>query len=251
MPDRHYTHRRLAEIYDLDSPWGVDTDFYMALAGSAPIGVLDLGCGTGTLCCALARAGHRVTGVDPAAAMLDVAKRKPGAANVEWIHSSAQTFRSSRRFELVVMTGHVFQVLLTDEDIVAVFETAKCHLVDGGVLAFESRNPSIDWAREWERNFIWDLQGEKIYQTRSELDVSGELISFSHTYRFPDETLVSASTLRFMSSSGITALATESGFQLAGLFGDWDGSSFDSNSSKEMIFILRAGFQEPVFEYQV
>src|SRR5579859_1448467 len=126
--DQSYANSRLAEVYDLDNPWGEDTDFYLALARQDSCHVLDLGCGTGTLCCALAERGHQVTGVDPAAAMLAVAKCKPHAKRVEWVESSAQSYRSGRRFDLITMTGHAFQVLLTDADALAALETRRGHL---------------------------------------------------------------------------------------------------------------------------
>ena len=56
-------------------------------------------------CCALAERGHRVTGVDPAATMLAVARRKPRAEQVEWVESSAQTYKAHRRFDLGVSHG--------------------------------------------------------------------------------------------------------------------------------------------------
>ena len=92
--DMNYQHVRLAEVYDLDNPWGQDNDFYFGLAGPGPSCVLDLGCGTGTLCCALAQRGHRVTGVDPASPMLAVAAGKPFADSVEWVKSRAEDYRS-------------------------------------------------------------------------------------------------------------------------------------------------------------
>src|SRR5579864_8907866 len=101
-----YQHAQIAEIDDVANPWSPDNDFYLSLAGPRPCSVLDLGCGTGTLCCALAERGHRVTGVDPAAAMLAVARGKPDADQVEWVESSAQNYKSHRRFDLIVMTGH-------------------------------------------------------------------------------------------------------------------------------------------------
>src|ERR1700752_861611 len=88
--DLNYEDPRLAEIYDLDNPWAEDTDFYLALAEPGPARVLDLGCGTGTLCCALAQRGHQATGVDPAVPMLVIAASKPHAENVEWIQSRAE-----------------------------------------------------------------------------------------------------------------------------------------------------------------
>jgi 2-polyprenyl-3-methyl-5-hydroxy-6-metoxy-1,4-benzoquinol methylase len=106
--------------------------------------VLDVGCGTGTLCCALAARGHRVTGVDPAAAMFAVAKRKPHAESGEWVESPAQSYRSEQRFDLIVITGQAFQILLTDAEMLPVLATMRRHLDKGGRAAFETRNPAID-----------------------------------------------------------------------------------------------------------
>src|ERR1700746_423268 len=92
--DLNYEDPHLAEIYDLDNPWAEDTDFYLALAEPGPARVLDLGCGTGTLCCALAQRGHSVTGVDPAGPMLAIAASKPHSEKVEWIQSRAEDYRS-------------------------------------------------------------------------------------------------------------------------------------------------------------
>src|ERR1700751_3427675 len=114
-----YQQSQIAEIYDLANPWAQDADFYLSLTGLRPCSVLDLGCGTGTLCCALAERGHRVTGVDPAAAMLAVARNKLHAERVEWVESSAQRYTAPLRFDLIVMTGHAFQILLTDADALA------------------------------------------------------------------------------------------------------------------------------------
>jgi len=162
-----YQDAQIAEIYDLINPWAKDSDFYLSLAGPRPCGVLDLGWGTGTLCCALAERGHRVTGVDPAGAMLAVARRKPHAEQVEWVESSAQSYKSQRRFDLVVMTGHAFQILLTDADGLAVLETMRGHLKEGGRVAFETRNPSLDWVSEWAARppLLRMLRGGQLLET--------------------------------------------------------------------------------------
>jgi 2-polyprenyl-3-methyl-5-hydroxy-6-metoxy-1,4-benzoquinol methylase len=140
----NYHDPRIAAIYDLANPSAQDTDFYVSLAGPHPCDILDLGCGTGTLCCALAERGHQVTGVDPAAAMLAVARTKPHAERVEWVESSAQSFKSQRRFDLIVMTGHAFQVLLTDAEALSVMATMRDHLRENGRISFETRNPRLD-----------------------------------------------------------------------------------------------------------
>ena len=109
MLDNHYQNPRLVELYDLDSGWSVDRAFYLDIAGSAPKQVLDLGCGTGLLCNAYAEQEHKVTGVDPSSAMLEVARRKPYGKQIEWVHCSAEIYDSESRFDLVIMTGHAFQ----------------------------------------------------------------------------------------------------------------------------------------------
>src|SRR5262245_15721205 len=48
-----------------------------------PAEVVDLGCGTGSLSLLLAEAGHRVTGVDLSPNMVDHARRKLTAANLD------------------------------------------------------------------------------------------------------------------------------------------------------------------------
>ncbi len=112
MPDTHYEHPRLADIYDRHCPWSVDRDFYLSLAGPSQQNILDLGCGTGLLCNAYAAKGHDVTGVDPALPMLDVARRKPSGEMIEWVHSFAENYRSDKRFDLIIMTGMRFKCCL-------------------------------------------------------------------------------------------------------------------------------------------
>ncbi len=233
-----YRNAQIAEIYDLINPWAKDGDFYLSLAGPRPCSVLDLGCGTGTLCCALAEHGHRVTGVDPAAAMLAVARSKPHAEQVEWVESSAQSYKSQQRFDLVVMTGHAFQILLTDADALAVLETMRGHLKESGKVAFETRNPSVDWVGEWAARppLVRTLPSGQLLETLEVTGEEGEFISFQTSYRLTDATLTTSSTLRFPSREHVEALITRSGLVVRDVFGDWDAGPFEAARSREIIF---------------
>jgi SAM-dependent methyltransferase len=233
---------QIAEIYDLTNPRAQDRDFYLALAGPRPCSVLDLGCGTGTLGCALAEHGHQVTGVDPAAAMLAVARRKPHAEEVEWVESSAQTYKSQRRFDLIVMTGHAFQVLLTDVDALAVLETMRGHLRERGRVAFETRNPHVNWAREWAAGapVVSKLPGGEMLEILEITGEKDEYISFRTCYRLPDRTLTTSSTLRFPSREHLEALVARSGLVVRNLFGDWKAGPFEAASSREIILVAEA-----------
>lgn len=239
MPDNHYENPKLAAIYDLDSGWSVDRDFYLALASDAPQKILDLGCGTGLLCDAYAAKGHDVTGVEPSAAMLDVARRKPHGAMIQWVQSFSQTFESGETFDLIIMTGHAFQVLIEDEDIRATFNTVKKLLSADGSFVFESRNPAINWASQWNYESYFNLPEEAVFESRKFLAQNGERMSFELKYEFPDETLISNSELRFSNHNLIGQLLKDAGLRVEILLGDWSGGAFNEMTSEEMIFVVK------------
>lgn len=235
-----YQNAQIAEIYDLVNSRSQDTDFYVSLAGPRPCRVLDLGCGTGTLCCDLAERGHRVTGVDPAGAMLAVARRKPHAEWIEWVESTAQNYKAHRFFDLIVMTGHAFQVLLTDADALAVLETMHGHLRQRGRIAFETRNPRVDWVGEWSgrQRLVGTPASGQLLETLEITPQDGEFISFQTSYRSPHKTLTTSSTLRFPSREHVEFLISRSGLAVRDLFGDWGAGPFEAARSREIIFIV-------------
>ena len=240
MLDNHYANAKLAAIYDLDSGWSEDRDYYLRAASRTPINILDLGCGTGLLCNAYAEQGHKVTGVDPSAAMLEVARHKPHAAQIEWIKSPAQTYNSDKKFDLIIMTGHAFQVLLNDEDVNQTFRVMRRHLDKGGRIVFESRNPDIDWQHDWDYEMTIKTQTGPVIESRKFLTFHQGAMTFELTYRFADETLISLSKLRFLSREDIAICLNECGLHLDKLVGDWDGSDFEQKTSREMIFLVSA-----------
>jgi SAM-dependent methyltransferase len=107
--------------------------------------ILDLGCGTGLITCALARLGYRMIGVEPAPGLLAQARRRQGGEVVRWIEGGAERI-GTPAVDLAVMTGHVAQFFLTDQSWHAALDALRAGLRPGGRLAFETRNPA---AREW------------------------------------------------------------------------------------------------------
>jgi SAM-dependent methyltransferase len=238
MLDPHYTLPRLAALYDTDSPWSADRDFYLALAGQKPIRILDLGCGTGLLTTAYARLGHHVTGADPALAMLHIARHRPGGDAVAWVQSTAQDFRSDTRFDLIIMTGHAFQILLDDADITAALNTIQQHLAPAGRAVFDTRNPNHDWASAWMHDYDLTTDDGPVHVTRRSLFWQGDRLTFEHQFHFTDDVLTSRSTLRFLSAADITAHIQAAGLKVQDLQGGWLGEDFDATHSHEMVFTI-------------
>lgn len=218
MPDAIFAHPRLAAVYDPLDPDRSDLDVYAAMVEEfGATSVLDIGCGTGTFACLLAKRGIEVTGVDPAAASLDVARGKPGADAVQWILGDA-TGLPPLQVDLAFMTANVAQVFVTDADWAATLAGARAALSPGGHLIFETRIPDV---RAWENwnpavtREVTEVPGVgEIASWCETLDVSLPLVTFRRTYVFSadGEKLTSESTLRFRDRDELTDQLATAGF---------------------------------------
>jgi ubiquinone/menaquinone biosynthesis C-methylase UbiE len=216
--DAHFSERRLAEVYDPLDPDRSDLDAYVAMVDEfGAHSVLDIGCGTGTLACLLARRGLTATAVDPAAASLAVARTKPGADRVRWVHGYA-TDLPPLQVDLATMTGNVAQVFLTDAAWAATLGAAHAVLGPGGRLAFETRDPAakawLEWNRErsYQRTVVPEVGAVQAWHEL--LDVRGDLVSFRSTVVFESDgaVLTSESTLRFRHRDEVIASLAAAGF---------------------------------------
>ena len=238
--DRLYGDPDLAQFYDLENGWAEDLDYCSALADGCA-SVLDLGCGTGMFAASLAeRAGRAVIGVDPAAAMLDIASKRPGGERVRWIREDARTVRLGRRFDLVVLTGHAFQVFLTDEDRAAVLRTIATHLAPEGRFIFDSRNPEFGQWRAWtpdnsKRHIDHPALGRVLAWNDASCDPATGIVTYGTFYKLADGRLYSSqSKIAFPSQERLVSLIDAAGLTVERWLGDWSGTPF-SLTSPEII----------------
>jgi SAM-dependent methyltransferase len=242
--DYQFAEPSLASLYDLFCPWDPrgDSGFYLPLVMAAN-SALDVGCGTGMLLRRARAEGHagRLCGLDPAAAMLDVARAE---GSVEWVLGDLSSRRWRGEFDLITMTGHAFQVLTGNEQLRVALATVRAALAPGGLFAFETRNPL---AREWEHwvpahaREVTDSAGVVVRMAlQVELPVQGDLVSFTSTYCSPswDRPLVSRSTLRFLDADALSGFLTGAGLEIEEQYGGWDRSSLGP-ASPEIITICR------------
>ena len=204
MPDAIFAEPKLAEIYDLfESQERVDLAPYLAIADEFHArSVIDLGCGTGTLACRLAARGKEVVGIDPAAASLDVAKRKAYADRVCWISGTAAHLKGLQA-DLITLTGNAAQVFVTDEEWMTTLRACRDALHPGGRLVFEVRDPTKEAWKGWNREQSYqaiEAPGIGTVESWVELmNVQLPLVSFLHTFVFQKDgsMMTSESTLRF------------------------------------------------------
>ncbi len=238
MVDALFSDPRLAVLYDDFDGSRDDLDLYERIVRELGAHqVLDLGCGTGSLACLLAQAGFDVTGVDPAEASLDVARAKPGAKQVRWIHGYATTL-PPMQVDLALMTGNVAQVFLTDDDLSATLRGIQGALRPSGHLVFESRRPEYRAWAEWQQEpaeVAVQLAGVGAVSLRRDVtSVELPLVSFRQTYAFPDGTqIVSDSTLRFRSREEFDVLLDQAGFSVL------DVREAPDRPGREFVFITQ------------
>ena len=211
-----YTDPRLSAVYDALNGPGPDGAFYIDLAGEASKSILDMGCGTGWLACELAAHGHHLTGADPAVAMLDIARSRSGGDKVIWINVAAADLSIETRFDLIIMTGHVFQVFLADQDVSAVLHVLRRHLAPGGRLAFETRNPSVRKWEEWtpaKTSKRVEVAGLGLVEVRHDTrSVVGPLVTYETHFGFGGtDVVVTADTLRFMNREELATFLADCG----------------------------------------
>jgi SAM-dependent methyltransferase len=237
--DPIFAERRLAEVYDPLDPDRSDLDAYVAMVDEfGAHSVLDIGCGTGTFACLLARRGLTVTAVDPAGASLAVARNKPGADRVRWVHGYAADL-PPLQVDLVTMTANVAQVFLTDADWASTLRAAYAALRPGGRLVFETRDPAAKAWLEWHREQSYQrivVPGVGAVQSWVELlDVSAELVSFRGTVVFESDgaVLTSDSTLRFRRQDEVATSLSAAGYLLD------EVRDAPDRPGRELVFIAR------------
>ncbi|MBN9103391.1 MAG: class I SAM-dependent methyltransferase [Propionibacteriaceae bacterium] len=219
MPDAIFDDPRLAALYDLFDPDRGDLDAYLSIVEEFDAQqILDVGCGTGVFALMLAERGREVTGVDPAAASVDIARSKPGADKVRFVLGDATTL-PPLQVDLATMTGNVAQVFLTDTEWTHTLAGIHRALRPGGRLVFESRDPARrvweEWIRDWTPKRL-ELAGGGVVESWAKVTrVDGPLVTFAGATTLPDGAVVpTSSTLRFRGREELEATLTAAGFSV-------------------------------------
>lgn len=239
MPDHIFDNIRLAAVYDYIEGDRSDLDSYAAMIEEFRASrVLDIGCGTGTFATRLAARGVEVTGVDPAGASLNIARQKPHADKVTWVHGTAPDVLPLH-VDLVFMTANVAQVFLTDEDWRDTLRAAHGALRPGGRLIFESRDPARRAWEGWTRNLTHEVittpHDDDVESWVQITRVEGDLVTFESPTIFRNDgaRVESTSTLRFRSRAELTASLEDAGFTVE------DGRDAQDRPGRKLVFVAR------------
>jgi SAM-dependent methyltransferase len=213
----------------------------LALAGTHGGAVLDLCCGPGRHCVALARRGWKVTGVDRSAYLLAKARERAGAAGVpvEFVEEDMRDFRRPASFDLVCNLFTSFGYFDDPEEDLLVLRNVRESLKPGGAFVIDVISKER-LARVWKDSICTDLADGSVLIQRPQVRDDWTRIR-------NDWTLIKDGAVRhhrfehtIYSGRELKDRLLQSGFQQVDLFGDLAGAPYGLDAAR-LVAVARAG----------
>jgi SAM-dependent methyltransferase len=241
-----------AHLYDLEHRDFVDDiELYRSLAQRCDGPVLELGCGSGRVCLALAEAGFEGTGIDISEEMLALARAHAADAGLadqvllERADVRSLSFDSTYALALYPCNGFVH--LLTAEDQLAALRSIHRALLDGGFLVIDLPNPHavLDVAADGHlllRKRFTSPEGHTVTSfTCSQTDLAGQRQDLLLVYDEEDDRGAVRRTtveleIRFVYRREMALLLRQAGFAIDGVYGTYDLDPYEAES-EQMIYL--------------
>ncbi len=253
----------LAPFYDLDvAGYDADIELYANLAaeagrpGGRPARVLELGCGTGRVACALASAGHTVTAVDVSAAMLARCRERSAGLPVRVRRGDMRSVRLGERFRLVLVPLGGLEHMPGAREVASALETVERHLAPGGLAVVDVASPQPEdlapgaqpLVEQWTREIppAPGERGERVTKLVS-LEARPSQGLREVTWHFdvqPPHGALRRVTVRFalrMITAGELELAAAlAGLRVTGWYGDYDLTPFGDGAERIVATLSRS-----------
>jgi SAM-dependent methyltransferase len=203
------------------------------LTGSPFRRVLDLCCGPGRHSLPLARQGAHVTAVDRSAFLLQKARARAAAENlnIEWIQEDMRSFARPDSFELVINLFTSFGYFGEVEEDLAVLKNVFNSLTPGGCFVIDLMGKEII-ARGFSPSAVEKLPDGSILVQMREITADWYRIR-SHWLLAREQKLTE---VRFehalYSGRELADLLKKSGFERLKLFGSLQGIPYDVNAKR-------------------
>ena len=262
---------RQSAIYEVMNDWPSRLSFEMpfirrALEQAHARTVLDVACGSGHHAIALAREGYTASGADLSAEMIAQAKHNAAKAGVsvefEQVGFADIGARFDRTFDAVLCLGNSLPHVLTDTEQLAALAAMHYRLRDGGVLILQNLNYDLRWntrprffalnpvTLDGRTTLVWRMAdyhdpGARVPGINEPCPEPG-LITFYIATIEQDareagnwQATVKSTLQRPLFADDLTRWLTRVGFKDIALFGGMDASSFDPESSPDLVIVAK------------
>lgn len=214
-----------------------------------PQTILELAAGTGRVAIPLAKAGHTVVGVDYAADMLTIARRKRKAAGISpqrltFVHQNALRLNLRRQFDWIVLMFNTFLAFPTLREQDAVLQGVVRHLKPTGKFWVQMFQPNLEILSRPKSEkldpaliYIPNLKRTVYRETTVIRDQAKQTQEVIFTYRwFDPKGRPKEQRLRFeltyLFPRELQILLERNGLAIEKLYGDYDASPLTADSPR-------------------
>jgi len=245
----------VARFYDAENADKTDDiDFYLELAEETDGSILDVGCGSGRVVLPLARAGHKVAGVDNNKPMLERAQARVRQQPDAYPHLSLEQADvlqpgalAGQTFDLVLLTYNLLMHFHQQTEQLTLLRNMRQLTSPDGLLIIDLPNAGETFATpdsdelSLERTFIDPQTGHMVMQQAvSTLDRATQTMRVLWVYDeiTGDGTVkrtVAPKLFRYFFPYEVQLLLGMSGYTLQQTYGDYDGSPFQDGSPRMLM----------------
>ena len=154
-------------LFDYDKEYTVYSGF---LSKHKAQSIVEIGCGTGHLARRFLANGYEYIGLDLNQEMLDIAAQNTFyTEGVSFQQADMRDFHLQKKYDAALITGRTMSYLLTNQDILACFQSIKRCLKPNGVLIFDAIDATPLFSEFWkvENSTLETTFGQNAYKRTS------------------------------------------------------------------------------------
>lgn len=241
----------IADVYDAYVQTQLDVPFFLDAARNVRGEILELMCGTGRVSLPLIEAGARLTCVDYSDEMIERLREKLERRDLraELHVADVRVLNLQKKFELIFIPFHAFAELVAQDDQRETLRRVYEHLADDGQFICTLHNPrarrhSIDGQLHLIGTYSLPEHGELLFWMMQNYAESERVVSAHEFFEEYDAHGVMQKRrhleLRFalIEYDEFRVMAEAAGFQIRAVYGNYDKSPFDAETSPFMLWTL-------------
>ncbi|HOF26758.1 MAG TPA: class I SAM-dependent methyltransferase [Clostridia bacterium] len=204
--------------------------------------ILDVGCGTGSLTCALRDKGYSMIGTDPSQNMLNIALSKD-TSNIQYINQSMENLDLFGTVQTAVSLLDCINHITDRKRLQKAFDRVSLFLESEGLFIFDL-NTVYKFETVLAKNTYFDLSADVSYTWMNKYNKKTGLCRMEITYFIKNQQgcykrYDTCNIERAYSDKEIIDMANRSGFELADMLDDLSFDKPKKNSTRKFIILKK------------